>query len=371
MGSADLRLVLVGPLPPPPGGMANQTEQLGRLLAEEGARVTMVATNAPYRPAWIGTFRGLRALFRLGLYLTALRRAMQGAQLVHVMANSGWAWHLRAAPAVRAARRAGVPVVINYRGGGAEAFLARSFRWVKPTLRQADAVIVPSGFLEGVFRQRGIAAHVVPNVVDLDRFSPAPRREPGPAPHIVVARNLERIYDIPTALRAFAMVRAGFPAARLTVAGSGPLRGELEPLARDLGVAQAVTFTGRLDNERMAGLYASADLALNPSRVDNMPISILEALACGLPVVSTNVGGVPFLVEDGRTALLVRPGDAQAMATAALRILRQPDLAASLRAAGIDTVRQYTWPAVRERLLAVYSLAISRRQQVAQAKQVS
>lgn len=296
---------------------------------------------------------------------------MRGAQLVHVMANSGWAWHLRAAPAVRAARRAGVPVVINYRGGGAEAFFARSFRWVEPTLRRADAVIVPSGFLAGVFQKRGIAAHVVPNVVDLERFRPAPRREVGPAPHLVVARSLERIYDIPTALRAFAMVRAGFPAARLTVAGAGPLRRELERLARDLGVAQAVTFTGRLDNERMAGLYASADLALNPSRVDNMPISILEALACGVPVVSTNVGGVPFVVEDGRTALLVGAADPRAMAEAALRILRQPDLATSLRAAGTQTVKQYTWPAVRERLLAVYSLALARRPRTAQAKPVS
>ncbi|MBI2527078.1 MAG: glycosyltransferase family 4 protein [Candidatus Rokubacteria bacterium] len=359
MGFSDLRLVLVGPLPPPSGGMANQTEQLARLLQEEGSHVRLVATNAPYRPAWIGRLRGVRALWRLGAYRRALRRALPGAGLVHVMANSGWAWHLRAAPAIRAARRAGVPVVVNYRGGEAEVFFARSFRWVEPTLRQADAVIVPSGFLEAVFSRRGIAVHIVPNVIDLHRFRPASPRPAGPAPHVVVARNLEAIYDIPTALRAFATLRTAFPGARLSVAGSGPLRSQLRDLARDLGIAAAVTFTGRLDNARMAGLYAGADLVLNPSRADNMPISILEALASGVPVVSTNVGGVPFLVEDGRTALLVPPGDPQAMAASTMRILGEPALAASLRGAGLEAIQHYAWPAVRERLLAVYGLARS------------
>src|SRR5947207_3056973 len=127
----------------------------------------------------------------------------------------------------------------------------------------------------------------------------------GAPPHVVVTRNLEPIYDIPTALRAFATIRNQYPDARLSVAGSGPLRGDLERVAESLHIADAVTFTGRLDNEQLPELYRSANLMLNPSTVDNMPISILEALASGIPVVSTNVGGVPFVVEEGTTALLV------------------------------------------------------------------
>jgi glycosyltransferase involved in cell wall biosynthesis len=109
----------------------------------------------------------------------------------------------------------------------------------------------------------------------------------------------------------------------------------------------------------MADLFRSADLMLNPSLADNMPISVLESLACGVPVVSTNVGGVPFLVEDGRTALLVSPGDDQAMARAALRVLGDPVLAGSLRDAGIELVQQYTWPQVRERLFGIYKELLS------------
>ncbi|HUG35789.1 MAG TPA: glycosyltransferase family 4 protein [Candidatus Limnocylindrales bacterium] len=354
------RLVLVGPLPPPAAGMANQTEQLARLLRDEGIALTVVPTNAAYRPAWVGRIRGLRAFARLFGYALSLRQALRGAHLVHVMANSGWSWHFRAAPAIWAAHRAGVPVVVNYRGGGAEAFFARSFRWVRPTLARADAVVVPSGFLEAVFRRHGIATEIVPNVIDLDRFRAAPRPDPGAAPRILVARNLEPIYDIATAIRAFASVRRQLPGARLVVAGAGSLRDELGRLAGELSVSDAVEFTGSLDNARMAARYREADLVLNPSLVDNMPISILEALASGVPVVSTNVGGIPFMVGDGRTGLLVGPGDPEAMAAAAVKVLADPDLAARLRTAGMAVADGHTWPAVRERLLAVYERVLGR-----------
>jgi glycosyltransferase involved in cell wall biosynthesis len=333
--------------------MANQTRQLARLLEEDGCRVTVVQTNTPYRPAWIGRVRGLRALFRLAPYLQTLWRTTREAEIVHVMANSGWAWHFFAAPAVRIARLRGRPAIVNYRGGGAEAFLSRQSLLVRPTLRRASHVIVPSAFLGFVFRSHGIATEIVPNIVDLTRFRPAERREPGW--NIVVARNLEDIYDIPTVLRAFARIRELHRQARLTVVGSGPARASLERIVDELGLRPAVTFSGRLDNECMADVYRGADLALNASRVDNMPISLLEAMATGVPIVSTNAGGIPDMVDNGRTALLVPIGDPEAMAAAALRVLDDAELSRSLRDAGIDAARKYSWERVRPLLYAVYA----------------
>ncbi|GIL06993.1 MAG: hypothetical protein BroJett031_35130 [Betaproteobacteria bacterium] len=354
----NLRVVLVGPLPPPSGGMANQTRQLARLLADSGVRVQLVQNNPPYRPAWIGNVRGLRATFRLVPYVVALWRALRGADVAHVMANSGWAWHLFAAPAIWLARLRGVPVLVNYRGGEAESFLQRQARWVRPTLRLARVLAVPSGFLQSVFARHGVAAEVVPNVVDLARFAPAARRTP--AQHIVVTRNLEQIYDIPTALRAFAKIRNRFPAARLTVAGSGPALDSLRRLAQELGVSEAVRFTGRLDNDRIAELYREADLVINPSTVDNMPISLLEAMASGVPIVSTSVGGVPFVVEDERTALLVPARDPDAMAAAAVRIFEDSALRDALVAAGSQACRAYAWERVRPVLFAAYARCAGR-----------
>jgi glycosyltransferase involved in cell wall biosynthesis len=268
------------------------------------------------------------------------------------MANSGWAWHLFAAPAILIAHLRKVPVVVNYRGGDAERFFAASFSRVRPVLARASAVVVPSRFLASVFARHGVAVRIVPNIVDVSRF---PRRAGGPAaPHLVVTRNLEPIYDVETAIHAFAVVRARHPGARLTVAGTGPSEAGLRALAAELRVADAVTFSGRIENRDMPALYQSASVMLNPSTVDNMPISILEAWASGVPVVSTRVGGVPFLVDEGRNALLVEPGQPEAMAEAALRVLDSAALASSLAEAGRAAAEQFAWPRVREAWLEVY-----------------
>jgi glycosyltransferase involved in cell wall biosynthesis len=336
--------------------MANQTRQLARLLADAAISVEIVQVNARYRPHWIGSVRGVRAVFRLVPYLRHLWRCAGRADLFHVMANSGWAWHLCAAPAVWIARLRGVPVVVNYRGGEAEQFLRRQVAWVRPTLRRAFAIVVPSGFLQDVFGQFEIAAEIVPNIVDLSRFHPGPPR--AASHNIIVTRNLEDIYDIPTALRAFAVIRSAYPDANLTVAGSGPRLDALQQLAQTLGVADGVRFTGRIDNEHITELYRNADLMLNPSTADNMPISLLEAMASAVPIVTTNVGGIPHLVTDARNALLVAPGDPAAMAAAAMRVFAEEGLARRLVEAGAESAAGYTWAQVRPRLFGVYARAL-------------
>lgn len=350
-----LRLGLVGPLPPPAGGMANQTRQLKELLEGEGLGVALVQVNAPYKPVWVGRLRGLRALFRIVPYLLALWRCAGQVQLFHVMANSGWSWHLFAAPAIWIAHLRRIPVVVHYHGGEAQGFLAGSKRWVLPSLAQVSALIVPSGFLRDVFASFGVRSEVIPNVVDMRLYHPAVDTTETERPlQIVVTRNLEPIYDVATAIRAFGAVRRTLPEVRLTIAGTGPERERLESLVVDLGLSSSVSFCGRLDRDAMAELYRGAAVMVNSSLADNMPVSILEALASGVPVVSTRVGGVTHLVADGITALLVPPQDSEAMAEAVLRVLKDASLANSLRAAGLREVRQYTWQEIHKPLLAVY-----------------
>jgi glycosyltransferase involved in cell wall biosynthesis len=295
-------------------------------------------------------------------YLWQLWRTAGKVRLFHIMANSGWSWHLFAAPAIWIGWLRGVRVIVNYRGGEAEEFFSRSFRWVRPSLERVTMVIVPSGFLADVFRRRGVATRIVPNIVDVHRFTasgrhPYSRGKAGP--QLLVTRNLEPIYDIDTALRVLQQVRKTFPEASITICGSGPERDRLVALAQALNIGSAVVFTGRVENEQMAGLYRSADVMVNPSLADNMPISVLEALASGVPVVSTRVGGVPHLVQHGKTALLVPPGDVDAMAKAVIRVLEDPGLADRLVTAGLGEIQQYTWPRVQEKLRSVYSDALT------------
>lgn len=357
MSFDGLRLVVVGPLPPPAGGMANQTRQLAELLRAEGVQVTLVQTNAPYRPRWAGRLPVLRAGFRLLPYLAALWRACGRCELMHLMANSGWSWHLFAMPAIVIARLRKVPVVVNYRGGEAGTFLRGAAGVVRLAMRPVAALVLPSGYLQAVFSGYGMAGEVVPNIVDLSRFRPADERQPG-GPHIVIARNLEPIYGIDVALRAFAHVLTAAPTARLSIAGSGPELAKLQALADTLGVTASVRFTGRLDRDDMAALYRSADVMINASRVDNMPNSVLEALASGVAVVSTRVGGVPYIVEDERTALLVPPDAPEPMEKAVVRLIEDDALRQRLVAAGLADVARYQWATVSTQWLAVYRRAL-------------
>ncbi|MTV36413.1 glycosyltransferase [Duganella radicis] len=353
-----LRIALIGPLPPPAGGIANQTLQLATLLREAGATVELVQVNPPWRPAWTAQIRGVRAALRLPPYLWQLWCAAGRAQLLHVMANSGWSWHLQAAPAIWVGWLRGKAVVLNYRGGEAPAFMARSATLVCFSLRRAHAVIVPSAYLARLFRGYGISTQIVPNVVDLARFRPAPRR-PGTA-QILIARHLEPLYDHATALHAFALLRQRLPNARLIICGEGPELPRLRMLALSLQLQTAVHFAGKADRAAMASRYRQADLALNPSLADNMPNSVLEAWASGVPVVSTNVGGVPDLIRDGVDGLLVPPGDAEAMAAAMLRLLTSAPEAQRLATAGWQSAQRYSWQRVAPLLQAQYRRVLRR-----------
>lgn len=345
---------LVGPLPPPSGGMAMQTLQLARLLGESGVQVSVVQTNAPYNPIWIEKVRGLRAVFRLLPYLWRVWVLCGQVDVVHLMANSGWSWQLFAAPVLWIGWLRKTPVIVNYRGGEAQEYLAASARWVKPSMARAASLVVPSGFLQQVFNGFELSTSVIPNIIDLETFSPSTGVREKKGFTVVITRNLEPIYGLDTAIRAVAIARAQMPDIQLQIAGSGPQQAELEALVEHLGLKESVHFCGRLDRAEVVALYHGADAALNPTRVDNMPNSVLEALACGVPVISTDVGGVPFIVRDGETAVLVPPDKEQEMADAILRVSGDAQLRQKLSEAGQADVAQYTWDKVRPQWLALY-----------------
>jgi glycosyltransferase involved in cell wall biosynthesis len=352
--AASPSVCIVGPFPPPSGGMANQCQQLIQLLKSEGIEVKFVRTNSPYQPIWAGKIPVLRSLFRLFPYLVNLWRVTPKVDVVHLLANSGWAWHLFSTPVILIGRLRGTPVIVNYRGGNADTFFAAAPKYVLSMLAKVSTRVTPSVFLQRVFAKHGLGAVVIPNIIDLSRFSPRVPRAFGDAPHIIVTRNLEPIYDIPTAIRAFVLVKKVLPGATMTVAGSGPELANLQGLVSTLRLADSVKFAGRIDNASIPSLYASADCMINSSTVDNMPISILEAFASGVPVISTDAGGIPDLVGQDVTGLLVPIADSEAIAREVLRVLQDADLAANLTRAAFAEAQKYAWPEVRTKWLAAY-----------------
>lgn len=196
---------------------------------------------------------------------------------------------------------------------------------------------------------------IVPNPLDLEAYRFTCRRKP--RPRLVWLRTFHHIYNPQLAARVLARLVQTYPDARLTMVGPDKGDGSLEltrRTAEELGVANRITYAGLVPKAGVPELLAEGDIFLNTTNADNAPVSVTEAMACGLCVVSTNVGGLPDLVTDGEDGLLVPRGDAAAMASAVERILDDPELAARLSSGARYTAETRDWSRVLpqwERLL--------------------
>lgn len=223
----------------------------------------------------------------------------------------------------------------------------------------ADARIA-SGTSIAKLRERGLDVHDIPNAVDISRFRPHPsswRERNGVPASAFVALYTARFQGFKNhalLLRAWAKVAAARPDALLVLAGSGPLLEPSRALADSLGIASSVRFLGEVPFADLPDLYAAADLGVVSSDYESFCFSVLEMMASGLPVATTDCGWPPRLVADG--AGLVSPvGDPDALADNILRIAADPALAASLGATGrtLATTR-HSWPSSASALLALY-----------------
>jgi glycosyltransferase involved in cell wall biosynthesis len=271
--------------------------------------------------------------------------------VVHVFSASYFSFLLAPAPAILIARLYGKPVLLNYHSGEAEDHLRRWRRTALPIIRLADRVVVPSDYLVSVFAKFGIEAKRVRNTVDLARFQFRRRRPLKPV--LLSNRNLESHYNVECALRAFALVHQRLPEARLIIAGDGSQRRRLREVAATLAPGN-VDFVGAVAPERMPALYDRCDIFVNASDIDNQPLSIIEAFAAGLPVVTTCAGGIPEMVIDGETGLMVGRGDCQAMADQVIRLLSDKELASEIASRAREECGRYSWAAVRDKWLRLY-----------------
>jgi L-malate glycosyltransferase len=314
--------------------------------------IRMIPINPvpPVAFAWLLRIRYIRTVVTQLAYWPLLLRTLRHADVVHVFSASNSSFFLAPLPAVLVARLYRKPVIVNYRSGDAPEHLARSAT-ARTVLRSVERNVVPSSYLHGVFRTFRIPAEVIPNVADLRRFR---YRVRSPIrPRILSTRNFAALYNVACTLRAFARVQARYPDASLTLVGSGAEEGRLRGLADRLGLRQ-VTFAGKVPHEEIHDFYAGADIYVQTPSFDNMPGSVVEAFASGVPVVSTGVGGVPAILQHGVHGLLAPHDDDAAIAAHIMTLLENQDYARGLAAAAFASCRPYEWPIIREQWLAVY-----------------
>lgn len=330
------RVLLVGNFLSASGRAKPVCEELATRLSSNGWKILTVSGKVARLP-------------RLVDMLAMTWRARRRYDIAHVDVYSGpsFVWAEAVCEVLRAARK---PFVLTLHGGNLPAFASRWPRRVARLLRSANAVTAPSAFLAEHFRAVRSDIELIPNALDLSLYHFRVRDKP--APNLVWLRSFHFMYNpvlVPTVV---AQLKRAHPSVRIMMIGPDKGDGSLEATrdaATRLDVTDRVAIVGGVPKAEVPNWLDRADIFLNTTNVDNAPVSILEAMASGLPLVSTSVGGIPFLVRDAVDGLLVDPNDANAMATAVERVLTEPALAASLSREAHSSACAFDWPAILER----------------------
>ena len=335
------------------GGQSVQADLLVRHWHNDPAADVEFIPIDPELPSflhWVERVPFLRTLVRQPFYLVSLWRAVGRTEIAHIFSASYWSFLIAPAPALWIARLRGKKAIIHYHSGEARDHLRR-FASARAILPKADRLVVPSEYLVDVFREFGITAQAVANIVDVGQFSFRERRPV--RPHLICTRGFHPYYRVDDVVRAFARVKEQFPDACLDLLGHGPSEKEIRGLVRSLSLS-GVHFFGAIPRDQIGHYYDQADIFVNASWVDNMPVSIMEAFASGTPVVSTAAESIPYLVEHERTGLLSEVRNPRALAENIIRLLRDPELYASLAVAAYEKSKAFCWPAVRQQWLDIY-----------------
>lgn len=329
------------------GGINAQVDLLCGCMKNEGYIADIFSTKGnPFKR--IGQFFQLLCIVR-------------NYDVLHIHGCSDWGM-LPVVYGVIAGKLWGKKIIVTYHGGGAREYLSRHGAFARRWLCRADEVIVLNGYQEKVFRAYSIPCIVIPNIVVLRQDIYCQKTTI--APKMISIRHLTELYRIDLIIRAYEKVTEYYPEATLEILGQGDQREKLEHYVQEHQLKN-VHFIGQVPNERIYDYLKANDIMLSAPMIDNMPVSLLEAMNAGLLVISSNVGGVPYMIEHQKTGLLFdsnkesefKNQDAKASEQMAKQILwaleHQAESLKMIEEAH-EEVKKYSWTEVRKQLLPLY-----------------
>lgn len=314
-------------------------ELLQKHLIEEGHCADLFSTKAsPWR--------------RLLLPIK-LRKTARHYEVLHIHCCSEWGF-LPAVIGITIGRWMKKRIVLTYHGGGGDCFFQNHPHLIRHYLTRTDANIVLSGFLAKMFEKHQLPYTIIPNIIELDvsRF----RQRETLKPNFICTRAHETIYNIPCILHAFQKVQTKIPEATLTLVGNGSEHEKIIILAQELNLRNVI-FTGHINNSEIYQQLDHADIFLSSPTVDNMPVSILEAMNAGLLVISSRVGGIPFLIKNGCTGLLFDSDNDSELAEKMLWSIENQTIAGTIIQHAYHSVENYRWDYIREKILTAYGIS--------------
>jgi L-malate glycosyltransferase len=349
--SKPIKVLIVAPALPLIGG---QTVQAQRLLEKFRNEPQLIVDLQPINPKFFPSLQKIkyvRTVLTTIKYIFDLLTKIPRYDVIHIFSASYFSFILAPTPALLIAKLFRKKTILNYRSGEAEDHLTR-WKTSVSTIQMFDKVIAPSNYLVDVFAKFDIKSESIFNFVDAEKYT---FRERNPLKPIFLSnRNFEELYNVSCVLRAFALIQEKYPEANLLVAGDGKEREKLHQLAKNLNLKN-VEFLGRVQQNEMPNLYNRADIYLNSPNIDNMPNSIIEAFASGTAVVSTNAGGIPYIVTNEKNGLLVDIDNHELLAKKAIYLLEHCEIAQNIIINARNENAKFNWENVRLKWIELYS----------------
>ena len=361
-------IIVVAPVAPPVGGMATYTEDLLKSRVSDQFELIVVRSNQIRKDLHKGFLRDLVALVNAGILLAAFitNLVTRRARVVHIHTNSFTGFYEKAFLTM-IARLVGRKVILHIHGGMFFTFYVDApgvlRRCVRSTLRGCDRVVVLSSAFRNQMLELGIPDErvvVLPNAVStsagLDR-SRAAREPEGRARCTVLFLNrVEPSKGVRDLVEAAREVCVAEDYVRFRIVGpTTRYRSWLEDAIRAAGIGRRVSIEDTVEGEEKERTFQASDIYVLPSHSEGLPIGLLEAMSHGMACVATHVGAIPEVIDDGHNGLLVPPRDSPALASALLRLVRDPALREQLGAAARATVNdRFTWDVHGARLVGLY-----------------
>jgi glycosyltransferase involved in cell wall biosynthesis len=196
---------------------------------------------------------------------------------------------------------------------------------------------------------------VVPNGIELEKFKDIyPQKQDNKIKTIIFVGTLRPVKGVEYLIKAMSIIHEKLPDTNLLIVGDGPDREKLETLAQELDLQGCTCFAGNVSNEKIPEYMAKADLFVLPSLSEGFPLVILEAMASGLPIVTTNIGGLPDIVKNGENGFLVEPKNPEALADKIMLLLSNKKSCKKISIINKTTIRDYSWSKIAEKLEKVY-----------------
>jgi glycosyltransferase involved in cell wall biosynthesis len=278
------------------------------------------------------------------LYTSLKYRSQYALACIEVYSGSAFVWAVLVSRVIKQLRK---PYILALHGGNLPSFSQRWPGMVQSLLESANIVTTPSFYLSETLSDFRNDIQLLPNALDMRQYPFTLRHNL--SPQLVWLRSFHDIYNPSIVPYILEKLISTFP--NIMVRMIGPDKGDgsqahMTELAKKLKVQDHIQIIGQIPKNDVPNELNKGDIFLNTTNIDNSPVSVLEALACGLCTVSTNVGGIPYLLEHERDAILVPPNDADAMANAIQRLLNEPQLAKRISQAAHRKAEQHDWSIV-------------------------